>query len=166
MSITQRIDLDDAAVQAALAEAVTLGQDMTPLFDEIGASVVTSVELRFEQGLAPDGTPWLPSHRARDSGGQTLIDTRRLLGSLSHQPDAQGVDIGFNAIYAAVHHYGATIEARNAKALAFPGAGGETVFRKKVAIPARPLIGAEDFDAEEIAEITADFVSEIFGGRA
>lgn len=166
MSITQRIDLDDTAVQAALAEAVTLGQDMTPLFDEIGASVVTSVELRFEQGLAPDGSAWVPSQRARETGGQTLIDTRRLLGSLSHQPDAQGVDIGFSAIYAAVQHYGAEIEAKNGKALAFAGLGGKTVFRPHVTIPPRPLIGAEDFDAVEIAEITADFVAEIFGGRA
>ena len=164
--ITQRITIDDEAARGALDAAIALGQDLTPVLDEIGAQVVSTIELRFEAGLAPDGTPWQPSRRAREQGGRTLIDSRRLLGSLSHQPDATGVDVGFNAIYAAIHHFGGTIKAKPGKRLRFFDASGKPVFRRKVTIPRRPLIGTEDFDPEDIGAVVADFVADAFGGPA
>ena len=44
------------------------------------------------------------------TGGKTLIDSGRLLQSLTHNATDQGVEVGTNVIYAAVRRLGATIK--------------------------------------------------------
>ena len=131
------------------------GEDTLPLMDEIGSMLVTSTQERFEEGRGPDGEPWEPTKR----GGQILVDSGRLRDSYIHQPSARQVRVGSNLIYAGVHHYGATIEPKNAKALAF-NIGSHLVFARKVTIPARPALGVDADDEREIVDITEDFYTE------
>ena len=165
MALGVRVQLQGlAAAQEMLGRLALLGADLTPIHDEIGMAMVSSQQHRFELGVAPGGTPWPISHRAKNEGGKTLIDKGLLLSRLTHQADAAGVEWGYQDRRAPVLHFGATIRAKNKKALAF-SAGGKMVFRRKVTIPARPIVGVDAGDIAEIGEIVADAI-ERHGGAA
>ena len=102
-----------------------------PLFDEIGASLVVSTQMRFERGEGPDGNPWPPSLRAIVEGGQTLVDTARLKGSISHEASDTGVAVGTNVLYAAIHQFGGTITRQDRQGAGLPGAGGQWVRKQR-----------------------------------
>ena len=143
---------------------------MRDAWDVIGRRWVDLTRERFETGTAPDGTTWKPSARAKRDSGQTLVDTRRLQDSITHEPDDRGVTIGTNTIYAAIHQFGGTIVPKAKKALRFfiPGAGWITT--RKVTMPPRPFLGANGGDLEEFAEILASrlrrtvAVGAVYGG--
>lgn len=79
-----------------LLDAPTLPQpDTAPLMREIARVMETSVLLNFTQQRQPDGIPWLPSKRAQKDGGKALIDTGRLLASVTHRSDADFAEAGF-----------------------------------------------------------------------
>lgn len=124
-----RIRLDDGA-HTALAALIRRAGDLFPLMDEIGGSLVTSTQRRFETGLGPGGQAWMPARR----GGRTLVDTGRLLASITHNADRRSVEIGSNVIYAATHQFG------------------------RDAIPARPFLGADAGDEREIEAIANDYL--------
>lgn len=161
-----RIEVDDAAVTATLRRAVARISDLRPVMAAIGSRVEASTILRFEQERGPDGAEWKRSHRAREEAGQTLTDTARLRGSITHvlRGSGSGVEalVGTNVVYAAVHQFGdktraRVIRPRARKALKFT-AGGKTVFAKHVnhpgsTIPARPFLGLSGGDRREIRRI-------------
>jgi hypothetical protein len=73
------VEVRDEEVRRVLGRLLDLGRDLRPVTDEIGRTLVKNTELRFDVDQAgPDGTPWLPSLRAKLQGGQTLKDTGRL----------------------------------------------------------------------------------------
>ena len=79
-----------------LLDAPTLPQpDTAPLMREIARAMETSVLLNFTQQRQPDGIPWLPSKRAQRDGGKTLIDTGKLLASVTAQSGADFAEVGF-----------------------------------------------------------------------
>lgn len=152
-----QIRLDDHGVIQALAQAAARAADLTPLLDNIGASLVRSTEMRFEREQGPDGQAWPPSIRALIEGGKTLLDQGILYASLTHRATPTSVEVGSNVLYAAVHQFGATIEAKNAKALKFK-VGGRYVSKESVTIPARPFLGIDDGDRTMIAETVSKWL--------
>ena len=158
--------IDDADVRAALARLADAGADTEPMMDEIGGMLVASTIDRFERGVGPDGRAWPESIRARETGGRTLVDSRRLLLSITHRAGRDQVTVGTNVIYAAIQQFGGTITARKAQALVFniPGAGWATV--RSVTLPARPFIGLSDADRAEIPRIVVDTVRRAWAGTA
>jgi len=156
MAVSIRIDVDAKALQGGLKALRDAGGDMRDTWDAIGRRWVDLTRERFETGTAPDGTTWKPSARAKRDSGQTLVDTRRLQDSITHEPDDRGVTIGTNTIYAAIHQFGGTIVPKTKKALRFfiPGAGWITT--RKVTMPPRPFLGANDGDLEEFAAILSN----------
>lgn len=123
--------------------------DKIGLAKKIGEALVSSTQARFETQKGPDGAEWPVSHRAANTGGQTLSDTGRLKNSISYHATAQGVEVGTNVKYAHVHQNGAVIKPKKAKYLRFRI--GTTWARKKlVTLPPRPFIGISDADVEEI----------------
>lgn len=106
-------------------------RDLRPAMDEIGRTAVDHAQLRLEAGRAPDGTPWKISLRAAREGGKTLIDSGHLRASLTHRASRTGVEIGTASIYAATHQFG------------------------RGAIPARPFVGLDDADREDIPDIVS-----------
>lgn len=149
------IQLDDALVRDSLAGLLRAGANLHPAMDEIGAALVASTQQRFERGAGPDGNPWPRSLRATIEGGKTLVDSSRLLQSITHEASADGVTVGTNTIYAGTHQFGATIRAKG-KALAFALPGGGFAVVQKVTIPARPFLGIDADDQREIGAILAD----------
>lgn len=120
----------------ALGGLALAGRDLTPAMDEIGRTVVDHTQLRFERGRAPDGTPWRPSLRAAAEGGVTLIDSGQLRSSITHTAGRTQVEIGTTKIYGAIHQF-----------------GGQTGRGHKTTIRARPYLGLDDSDREDIPDI-------------
>lgn len=158
-----RLELEgSAAALAALAEAESRLTRPEPLYDAIGAMLVTSTQQRFEAEAGPDGSPWPKSIRVLLEGGKTLTDSGFLRNSISFEASDHGVAVGTNAIYAAVQQFGATIRPVSATRLRFE-LGGETIFSQEVTIPARPFLGLDAGDEQGIIAIAGKFVLAPFG---
>jgi phage gpG-like protein len=86
------------------------GAPLDAAMDEIGEGLVSSTKARFHAQHDPSGNPWKPSQRAIDEQGETLIDTAKLIGSLTHNVmQGKGVEWGSPMVYARVHQEGADI---------------------------------------------------------
>ncbi len=154
---TITVELDTEIICERLSRICEVVSDLTPLMDRIGASMVASTQDRFERGIAPDGTNWIPS-----ASPQPLLKEGHLQDSITHNPTSDHVDVGSDMIYAAVHQLGAVIKAKNAK-LCFQ-AGKGMVIVEKVEIPARQYLGLSDDDEKSILFITEQFLNEALNG--
>lgn len=102
--------------------------------------LVTSTVRRFERETGPDGMPWQPSQRALAEGGQTLTDKGLLRGSITHVARRDGVDVGTNVIYGAIHQFGS----------------GD--LERPTGIPARPFLGLDDTDAHAVERLVGRLI--------
>ena len=136
------VNADTGPVQRALRRvADTLDGDRARyLFDAIGQTLVTSTVERFERETGPDGQPWQPSARALAQGGKTLSDSGRLRGSITHVAGREGVDVGTNVIYGAIHQFGS----------------GD--LERPTGIPARPYLGLDDGDRRAVERLVERFI--------
>jgi len=107
------------------------------LLDVISAQTIGLVREGFSSGSDPYGTPWQP----------LVCDTRSPLyrtGDLARSfketdRNSNSVTIGSTNRYAKTHQDSKTIRAKNAEYLHFK-CGGAWVKKKKVTIPARPML--------------------------
>jgi phage virion morphogenesis protein len=134
--------IDDREILRALKRMDDF--NATEMFEEIGAYLDSAVLQRFEDGAGPDGIKWEESERAKNEAGKTLIDFGHLRDSITHIASSTGVEHGSNMIYAAIHQF-----------------GGKTGRNKSVTMIARPFIGLNADDEDEINAIVRDFVSEV-----
>lgn len=183
VTLSMRLDADAALKQ--LAAIAGRAREKRGMFDVIGASLVTSTQHRFEKGIAPDGSPWPPSLRARTHGGKTLLLTGRLMRSVTHQASDAGVEVGSNVVYAAIHQLGGEIKQkartgsvhfkRNKRTGALlPGFRKATKATKRrevnigarvITMPARPFLGLDDDDNRAIVKIAEDWIVGENGGE-
>ena len=128
------LNADTARAQGVLGRMVrTLdGSGARDMFDAVGQLLVTSTILRFVRGVGPDGKAWKPSRRAIEQGGQTLVDKQFLRNSITHIAGSDGVDVGTNVVYAAIHQF------------------GSGALERPKNIPARPFLGLDDNDDDAI----------------
>lgn len=151
-------DLDVTEVNKAI-DALQNPRKTAPLMDNLGRIVVSDTLLNFRAQSAPDGTPWEPTAR----GGQILRDTGRLRNSIAYETEGSDtVYIGTNLIYAAIHQFGGTIEAKNAPYLKFM-VGGQFVQKRSVDIPARPFIGFESRQIDKINDAIETWMEALLG---
>lgn len=156
------IHLEGSTAIEALASVVKRLEHPLPLFDEIGRMLTVSTQQRFETGIDPDGNPWPKSLRATLTGGRTMVDTTRLVSSITHIADETGVEVGSAVIYAGVHQRGDTIRAKNAPFLHFKhGEGWAKV--TSVTMPRRAFLGLDDDDERAIIDIAGDFLTAPLG---
>lgn len=134
---------NDDELQRKLAALERAASDMRPALEVIGRTLITRIRLCFKLGIDPWGTPWAALKIRK---GQPLVDTTRLRQSIKSQVSDTGLSIGTNlrsksgARYPAVHQFGAVIQAKPGKRLAFAGPNGTVILAKKVTIPARPFL--------------------------
>lgn len=119
-------------------------ENKTDLMDEIGGLMVASTIDRFENSKSPDGISWVPSERALDESGKTLIDKGLLMGSITHIPGNDQVEVGSNLVYAGIHQFGGSA-----------GRNGSTE------IPARPYLGISIGDEFAIEEAAQDYLQDL-----
>jgi len=163
--VTLTVSLDSLDFDQAIANGLRQLSDLTPMMERIGTSLETSVSERFEKGEGPGGIAWPLSHRARETGGKTLVDSTRLRDSIVSEADAQSARIGTNVPYAATHQFGAFIEPIGGDAtskLAFTLPNGQFVMVDQVEIPARPFLGFDAKDETDIAETVEAYMREAF----
>lgn len=148
-----------AEIERKLGALLARYGDLSPLMDTIGVYLETVTTERFDEGRAPDGSPWLPSLRVRTEGGKTLVDRGRLRQSMRSIAGRDRVEVGSNVIYARVHQQGATIRGNPRLKFSLPGGLG---FRspEQVVIPARPFLGISAEDRVEIPALADDWVAE------
>ncbi len=133
------------------------GWDRFELMDVIGRLVQLQTRQRIAvEKTGPDGQAWPKNRR----GSSTLYASGTLHDSIDYKTGLGQVTVGSPLIYAAIHHFGGIIKAKNAKALAFMS-GNKRVFAKSVTMPARPYLGISPENAKEIEEVVADFISEV-----
>lgn len=133
--------------------------DFSPVMSDIAALMLDQARLRFEDGEGPDGISWLPSARAIEQGGKTLIDTGALRDSLMSDHDSVSAIVGTNLVYAGLHQRGGPYRGRqSATSQNLP---------KPRRMPARPFLGFGEQELEEIPALLAEFLGTAFGeGRA
>lgn len=161
---------------AALAAYASRAENARGMWENIGASLVTSATRRFETGIGPDGSPWPPSIRALAEGGKTLVLSARLMRSNTYIATDRGVEVGTNVVYAAIHQLGGEIHipARNqqihfktnkrtgrtrfSKAKRATSSQTVSIGAHTVTMPARPWLGIDDNDGREVIRIAEEFV--------
>ena len=146
-----------------VADAAARVAKPAPLYDLIGAMLVTSTQHRFHRQAGPDGNPWPKSIRAQMQGGRTLFDSGRLEGSITHEASDRGLAVGTNVLYAAIHQFGGTIRAKDGGMLHFT-IGGADIFTREVNMPARPFLGLDAEDEAAIEDIASDYILAPIGG--
>lgn len=152
-----QIQGDFLAVERRLERLTRL--NFTSIHREIGEYILGTVHDRFKKGEGPDGKKWPQSLRAKAEGGQTLVDTRHYENSFTRRAGPDRADVGTNWPYAKVHQEGRVIKPRRARALRFR-IGDRWAVKKRVQVPARPVLGLNDGDQAEIREIVAEHIGE------
>lgn len=162
MGVQVKIDLRNMSSMTDMFKQMERnGRNTKPMMDEIGAYGVSSTQMRFRNGVDPDGKAWKKSTRVEmNQGGQTLVDRGHLRSSITSHATSNQAVWGTNLIYALIHQLGGTIHAKAAKYLKFkiPGLGFRSV--ESVTIPKRPYIGINNHDRQEIEHIVYDHYSE------
>ena len=144
LDIQLQISIADEVKAAFLKLQGTL-QDLTPVFRDIGESMLNVTRERFNTQTAPDGTPWKPLSPAyalvkKQNVAQILTLYGRLRGTLTYQAGPKEVRIGTPLVYGATHQFG------------------------RGAIPARPFLGLSQSDEQELLDILNDHLSRALGG--
>lgn len=172
---TIEIKFDDKEVRQLLNHAMqSLGGDMTGLMRNIGEYVTQDTQERFDRQRDPDGNMWKPlkpSTLARKKTNKILVEqgrTHGLQASINYRASKTSVSIGTNKVYAAIHQFGGKtsahiIKPKRGKALRWVGAGGRVFFAKQInhpgsVIPARPFLGINKENVQEITEIIKDWM--------
>jgi phage virion morphogenesis protein len=115
--VSVRVELDDAALRAALARLAERVSDLEPVFAALGQVVVTRADLSFRDQASPWGEAWrglsavtLGRRRQGPGAGPAaaiLRDSGRLAGSIHARPSAAEVWVGTDeTVYAATHQFG------------------------------------------------------------
>lgn len=116
----------------------------TVLLDQLGDLMLAQNRRRLDtEKESPDGEAWeslSPEYAARKGGGELLEESGQLLDSLQAQSGSDGVSLGSDLLYAAVHLHGD--DARG--------------------IPARPYLGFSDDDLEDLGELAESFLRGMF----
>lgn len=142
-----------------------MGGDPKPLMETIAAYGEASTRARFRSETGPDGQRWQPSLRAQLFGGRTLTKDGHLGDSITSQAKGRAAEWGTNRIYAAIHQFGGTIKGKNGPLrFVVPGIGWRSV--PSVTLPARPFLGLDADDRQEILDITADYLANLVRQRA
>lgn len=132
----------------------------TPIMAAIGTGLVASTTRRFVSQAGPDGAPWAALNSAYASGkrnSRILTESGRLRDSITYKAANDSVAVGTNVIYAAIHQFGGTINAKGGGRLAF-FIGGRMVRPTSVTIEARPYLGVSSEDQVMIGDTVQGFV--------
>lgn len=111
------IQIDDTEVMEALARLHAASGNLAGVYKNIGEELLQSTQGRFRAGKGPDGKAWAPlskrhAEAKRKAGHSSAILVMRgyLSGGIRYQADADGVQVGTDRPYGAVHQFGGDIQ--------------------------------------------------------
>lgn len=165
---TASLIIDPSPIAELVRRLDAVDGDKRSVLDGLGGAWLSSTLERFGSGIAPGGTPWKPSQRARQVGGQTLVEHGTLRDSNTYQVVGDDtVEVGTNVEYATAHQFGVTIKPKSSGGrLRFKLPNGQWVSSKSVTLPARPFLGVDDADYVNFAEILRDHIALRTGGAS
>ena len=137
-----RVEIKDEGVRKMFAELRAAATNMTPLMKVIGEIIRSSVIRNFETGGRPDKWRRHSPKTRRITGDRVLINTARLMKSISAKAYPDRAEIGTNVVYGRIHQLG--------------GMAGRN---RKVRIPARPYLMVQDEDWPEIRSAAARHIT-------
>lgn len=161
-SLDIQLTISNAAeVKAAFESLQARLADLTPVFQDIGESMLNRTRERFNSQTAPDGTAWAPlspGYKASKKRNADKILTLfgRLRGTLNYQAGKNEVRIGTPLIYGATHQFGAKKGSFGTTRRGSPIPWGD--------IPARPFLGLSPSDEQELLDILNDHLSQAMQG--
>lgn len=128
------ISLDASSLEHGLGQLLKNATHPRPMMKAIAAELLSITEDNFESE-SWGGKKWPTNAR----GGKILQKSGQLAASIHTASGNNFARIGTNKPYAAIHHLGGTIKAKNKPYLVFRAGDG---FRrvKQVKIPARPYL--------------------------
>lgn len=91
----------------------------TKMLRGIGLLAVRSVQRGIREQKSPDGTPY-PAVGRFGQGGKRMLDTARLLNSITFEVIGHGVIVGTNVTYAPAQNFGGTWGPKKAQKMAVP----------------------------------------------
>lgn len=166
MAVSIRIDSNLPLVQQLFKTLRQLGDNPQPLLEDIAFLGENSTRERFRTQTDPDGQRWKPSLRAQSTGGKTLTLDGHLGDSISSGADKKSAVWGTNRIYAAIHQFGGTINAKSSKGLRFKIPGFGWVTKRQVKLPTRAFLGLSTDDEADILDLTRNYVSTLLQRNA
>jgi len=185
-----KITVDNQPILEALQRLAGAAGDTNGALLNIGEHLRASTIARILAEQAPDGTPWprlSPAYAARKKGPGILRETGTL-AQIVYQVANGTLDVGTNAVYAAIHQFGGEITRhaqsrqvafRQADEGAYTKKDGTRVGSKqrfarrgsegaedrwvsygehKIPIPKRAFLGLSKADETAVLEILADFL--------
>lgn len=159
MAFSISIKAKSSPIEAILKHVSNFETVKAQMFDEIGAELVGSLQMRFVHGVDVDGNPWKVSWRARMQGGETLRDTGRLMNSYTYNVLGSGVEVGTDVMYAPYLHFGATIQPKNSQYITF-SVGSQYRKVKQVINPPREQLGLSSEDEVMVLDIVGGFIND------
>jgi len=136
MSAAAKMQITRNTLTPALRAAAARLRSTRPVVEAMCLAVLSISQRAFSQS-ALRAAPW---PNLSDGSAARLRRSGQLWKGLhvAGVGERSGL-VGVNAIYGAVHQFGATIRPKSGKSLVFR-LGGKTVFARKVTIPARPFL--------------------------
>lgn len=145
MPVQLKVDVQDQ-FGPALRKLMLRTGNIDGVLDEIGSSLETSTQQRFEAEQDPQGNGWVEhaqsTKKKRGSGASILRDEVDLYDSLTHEVQGSSVAVGTNRIYGRIHQL-----------------GGQAGRNLATTIPARPYLGLSTDDEKEIGAILSDWLN-------
>lgn len=180
-----RLSISPGEIEDFLREFQRRIDNPLPLNKRIGQLVVDKTDERFRTQTDPEGqrwqdlkpATWQRKRRSTSSILKILQERGTLRDSIVYEADNQGVSVGSNLVYAAIHQFGGEIHQRartgylNYK-LGRDGRPGNRFVKRRNAdfqqtvefgertinIAARPYLGISDAYLEEIGELVGDYL--------
>lgn len=171
---------------AALVKLRELGADGTPFMRDARDTMVASILQRFETGKGPGGIPWKPSRRALGKvkgkpSGRTLVDTEDLQDSIRGEFNSTTAEAGSDGLKSPVKalanqfgsHRQSVVLAHKRRITVVFGAALRTPREVNVRahgritnLPARPFVGVDDADIDQIKDLWQARIIATFGTGA
>ena len=145
--IAYTVQVQDPVTKSILRQLQKL-KNLDPALEEIGASVLTETQQRFEDQEDPEGRAWVALsdttlETRKGAPPAILRDQGNLYDSLTYKVlPGRSVSVGTNKRYARIHQL-----------------GGKAGRGKKVTIPARPFLGLSERGAVEVLQIVTDHLT-------
>jgi len=140
-------------IREAINRLAERGQDLRPVFADIGEYLHQAHYERFKQGVDPEGNDWTPLNpdyqKRKEANKDKILILGDVLGfKLAPQPTAETLLFGTNLDYGATHQFGRGRTARKKTG---------TVYDAK--IPARPFLGLSDADVDEVKWLLGEWLT-------
>lgn len=186
------LEFASQAVLTVITEAAEAMGNPDPMLRDMGEYLLIAHDARFASQTAPDGTPWQAlspryQRRKRKNQDKILVLDGYLANTLRYQVGGGELVFGSNRPYAAIQHFGGTIQVAARSQQAYfrqdskTGEVGNRFVKRKasnfaqwvsmgaytIRMPARPFLGTSEANDYALVNIAMKYINPgFYGGGA